>query len=152
MGQAVEQRRGQLGIDEDARPFGKDQVGRDDHAGVLVELRQQVKQERAARLGEGQVAEFVEDHEIQVHQLMGEAPGLPLRLFLLQRVDEFDRGVEAHAFAVPRHRLDAERRGQMRLAGAGAANQDEILRLRGCLLYTSPSPRDRTRSRMPSSA
>src|SRR5665811_2439042 len=25
-------------------------------------------------------------------------------------------------------------------------------RLRGCLLYTSPSPRDRTRSRMPSSA
>eukprot|EP00657_Telonema_sp_P-1_P011010 TRINITY_DN575_c0_g1_i26.p1 TRINITY_DN575_c0_g1~~TRINITY_DN575_c0_g1_i26.p1 ORF type:complete len:132 (-),score=39.59 TRINITY_DN575_c0_g1_i26:22-417(-) len=27
-----------------------------------------------------------------------------------------------------------------------------ILRLEGCLLYTSPSPRDRTRSRMPSSA
>ena len=26
------------------------------------------------------------------------------------------------------------------------------LGLRGCLLYTSPSPRDRTRSRMPSSA
>ena len=26
------------------------------------------------------------------------------------------------------------------------------LRARGCLLYTSPSPRDRTRSRMPSSA
>ena len=25
-------------------------------------------------------------------------------------------------------------------------------RLKGCLLYTSPSPRDRTRSRMPSSA
>ena len=24
--------------------------------------------------------------------------------------------------------------------------------MRGCLLYTSPSPRDRTRSRMPSSA
>ena len=26
------------------------------------------------------------------------------------------------------------------------------LRRKGCLLYTSPSPRDRTRSRMPSSA
>ena len=26
------------------------------------------------------------------------------------------------------------------------------VKLRGCLLYTSPSPRDRTRSRMPSSA
>ena len=28
----------------------------------------------------------------------------------------------------------------------------ENLEHRGCLLYTSPSPRDRTRSRMPSSA
>src|SRR5665811_1902977 len=27
-----------------------------------------------------------------------------------------------------------------------------FIRLQGCLLYTSPSPRDRTRSRMPSSA
>src|SRR5665811_888659 len=29
---------------------------------------------------------------------------------------------------------------------------DMLDRLRSCLLYTSPSPRDRTRSRMPSSA
>ena len=29
---------------------------------------------------------------------------------------------------------------------------DEIALVNGCLLYTSPSPRDRTRSRMPSSA
>ena len=29
---------------------------------------------------------------------------------------------------------------------------DGLLQYRGCLLYTSPSPRDRTRSRMPSSA
>ena len=29
---------------------------------------------------------------------------------------------------------------------------EEIGNIRGCLLYTSPSPRDRTRSRMPSSA
>ena len=27
-----------------------------------------------------------------------------------------------------------------------------VVLLKGCLLYTSPSPRDRTRSRMPSSA
>ena len=30
--------------------------------------------------------------------------------------------------------------------------QCEFYALEGCLLYTSPSPRDRTRSRMPSSA
>ena len=29
---------------------------------------------------------------------------------------------------------------------------DEVERLRGCLLYTSPSPRDKRQSRMPSSA
>ena len=29
---------------------------------------------------------------------------------------------------------------------------EEQLKNKGCLLYTSPSPRDRTRSRMPSSA
>ena len=36
---------------------------------------------------------------------------------------------------------------QARDAGADADTEVE-----GCLLYTSPSPRDRTRSRMPSSA
>ena len=33
--------------------------------------------------------------------------------------------------------------------GGGDSDDDTI---RACLLYTSPSPRDRTRSRMPSSA
>ena len=30
--------------------------------------------------------------------------------------------------------------------------EDTLVEVRTCLLYTSPSPRDRTRSRMPSSA
>src|SRR5665811_1248744 len=33
-----------------------------------------------------------------------------------------------------------------------SGGKDSIILLRLCLLYTSPSPRDRTRSRMPSSA
>ena len=48
---------------------------------------------------------------------------------------------------------------QTQLLGAGdntnlldLAIKDAILSNEGCLLYTSPSPRDRTRSRMPSSA
>mgnify|MGYP003380515207 CR=1 FL=1 len=36
--------------------------------------------------------------------------------------------------------------------GDDVAVGDEDARRIGCLLYTSPSPRDRTRSRMPSSA
>ena len=39
------------------------------------------------------------------------------------------------------------------LAAADSANDLRLMiKLSGCLLYTSPSPRDRTRSRMPSSA
>ena len=40
-----------------------------------------------------------------------------------------------------------------RACGASMKELEEaILEAKGCLLYTSPSPRDRTRSRMPSSA
>ena len=35
---------------------------------------------------------------------------------------------------------------------SGSLGLDLALGVGGCLLYTSPSPRDRTRSRMPSSA
>ena len=46
---------------------------------------------------------------------------------------------------------------EFRYAVAGLIGLEEILKRleehdRNCLLYTSPSPRDRTRSRMPSSA
>eukprot|EP00656_Telonema_subtile_P015899 TRINITY_DN18365_c0_g1_i2.p1 TRINITY_DN18365_c0_g1~~TRINITY_DN18365_c0_g1_i2.p1 ORF type:complete len:143 (+),score=3.70 TRINITY_DN18365_c0_g1_i2:73-501(+) len=45
------------------------------------------------------------------------------------------------------HRLDRDTSGCILLAKKRSA-----LKLMHCLLYTSPSPRDRTRSRMPSSA
>ena len=38
------------------------------------------------------------------------------------------------------------------LRNAGGLVTDDVIRSICCLLYTSPSPRDRTRSRMPSSA
>ena len=38
------------------------------------------------------------------------------------------------------------------LLGNNGAGKSTVLRIMACLLYTSPSPRDRTRSRMPSSA
>ena len=39
-----------------------------------------------------------------------------------------------------------------RVAKSASEDIQEIIRHNVCLLYTSPSPRDRTRSRMPSSA
>ena len=38
------------------------------------------------------------------------------------------------------------------MIAAGLNHQLGLMEFEGCLLYTSPSPRDRTRSRMPSSA
>ena len=42
--------------------------------------------------------------------------------------------------------------GALSLVREKILGADEIFRVAPCLLYTSPSPRDRTRSRMPSSA
>ena len=43
-------------------------------------------------------------------------------------------------------------RSALFITGAGISADSGLPTYRGCLLYTSPSPRDRTRSRMPSSA
>ena len=68
MGEAVEQRGGHLGVAEDARPFAEGEVGGDDDRGLLVEPADQVEQQLAAGLGEGQIAEFVEDDEVHARQ------------------------------------------------------------------------------------
>jgi hypothetical protein len=48
MGKPVEQRGRHLGVAKDAGPFAEAQVGRDDDAGVLVKLAQQVEEQCAA--------------------------------------------------------------------------------------------------------
>ena len=51
-------------------------------------------------------------------------------------------------------RLAAERKRtkNMNTSDSASAASDALAKDIACLLYTSPSPRDRTRSRMPSSA
>jgi hypothetical protein len=56
MGKAVEQRCGHLGITEHAGPVDEAEVGGYDDAGALVELAEQVEEQRAARRAERQVA------------------------------------------------------------------------------------------------
>ena len=48
--------------------------------------------------------------------------------------------------------LDKHKRIDILVNNAGVAKHGEMEEYNDCLLYTSPSPRDRTRSRMPSSA
>ena len=52
-------------------------------------------------------------------------------------------------FLLPFHGLTDR---EMDVAAAFLLKRHELSKVISCLLYTSPSPRDRTRSRMPSSA
>lgn len=90
MGQPIEQSRGHLGIAEHARPFGEAEVRGDDDAGLLVELGEQMEQERAARWAEGQISELIEDHEVKADETLGQLPGLVRGLLLLERIDEIN--------------------------------------------------------------
>ena len=48
MGKPVEQRRGHLGVTEDAGPFAEAEIGGDDDAGALLEPAEQVEEQGAA--------------------------------------------------------------------------------------------------------
>lgn len=48
MGKPIQQRRGHLGVTEDAGPFAEAEVCRDDDAGSLVELAQQMEEHSTA--------------------------------------------------------------------------------------------------------
>ena len=113
MSESVEQRGCHLRVAEDGRPFAKAEIGRDDDAGLLVELAQQVEEQGSAGGAERQVAEFVEDDEVGVRERRCDLPGLALKLLLFEGVDAFDGGEEPDAFAVMLDRPDADRRGEM---------------------------------------
>src|SRR5271156_2228325 len=86
-----------------------------------------MEEQGSAGGAEREVAEFVEDDEIGVGEPRRDLSGLSLKLFLFEGVDEFDGGEEPDALAVLLDGLDTDRRGEMRLAGAGAADQDHIV-------------------------
>jgi hypothetical protein len=61
---AIEQRGRHLGVGEDARPFAEGQIGGDEDRGTLIKPTDEVEQELAAGLGEGQITEFLENDEV----------------------------------------------------------------------------------------
>ena len=70
---------------------------------------------------------------------------------LMNALDERAKKIADGLAAAERGKSDlavAEKRAQAELASAQEAGQKRI----SCLLYTSPSPRDKRQSRMPSSA
>ena len=109
MREAVEQCGGHFRITEDARPFAKGEVGCDDDRGAPVEFADQMEQKLAAGLGEGQIAQLVQDQEVEARdQISGSA--LPFCTgFGIQLVHRIDAIEEPPATAT---------------ADAGAGNTD----------------------------
>ena len=84
-----------------------------------------MEEQLAPGLGEGEIAEFVEDDEVEPCEMIGDA-ALPAGSSLgLELVDEIDGGEEPSARSGP----DAGSRdgdGQMGLAGSGSADQHGV--------------------------
>ena len=125
MGERVEQCRGHPGVAEDGRPFAEGEVGSADDRGSLVEPADQVKEELAAGLGEGEIAEFVEHDEVDAGEVVGDASLLAGTVLGLQPVDQIDDVEEAAACsAADEGTGDGD--GQMQLARAGAADEHGV--------------------------
>ena len=87
MGYPILKRGCHLCIAEDAEPFAKLQICCDDNAGLLIELADQMEQQRAARFWERDISQFIDDNTIQRCQLADDLPGVPLCLLFDQSVD-----------------------------------------------------------------
>ena len=121
MGETVEQGRGHLCIAKDGGPFAEAEVGGDDDARAFIKFAEQMEQQGPAGGAEGQIAKFIQDHEVELGQAFGDLPGLSLGLFLFEGVDQLDGGEEADLATVMFDGLNAEGGCDMGFAGARAA-------------------------------
>src|SRR5271170_1264651 len=97
VGKTIKQRGRHLGVAEHGGPLAEAEIGRDDDAGALVELAEQMEEQSSARGAEWQVAEFVEDDEVGIAEPACDLAGLSLVFFLFEGVDKFDGGEEPDA-------------------------------------------------------
>ena len=119
VGQAVEERRGHLGVAKDRGPFAEAEVGGDDDAGAFGRACSGDGRARRRRWRRRVIAQLVEDHEVGACQGLCDLAGLSLGLLLFERIDQLDRREEAGPLSMMLHGLDAECSRDVRLAGAG---------------------------------
>src|SRR3546814_14970944 len=76
VGDAVEQRRGHLGIAEDGGPLAEREVRGDDDAGALIKLADAVEQQLPSRACDRQIPSLVEPDQVEPRQLGRPGPAL----------------------------------------------------------------------------
>ena len=95
VGNPIQQGGGHFCIAEHRHPFAELEVCGDDDAGRLIQLADQMKQQRPARFWEWDIAEFVDDDAIQSSQLLDDFPWVSLGLLCDEGVDQIDGIVDA---------------------------------------------------------
>ncbi len=125
MGEAVQQRGRHFCVAKDGWPFAEGKVGGDDDGGALIEAADQVEEQLPAGLGEGQLAQFVEDDEVEAGQIVCHATLLAATRLGLQSVDQIDDIEEAATGAAPDEGA-GDGDPEVGFAGSGAADQDDI--------------------------
>ena len=125
MREAVEECGGHLGIAEHAGPFTEGQVGCDDDGCAFVELADQMEQELATSLCEGQIAEFIQDQEVEAGDEIGRA-SLPFSARLgVQFVHQID-DVKEPASPSFSDTGTGNADGEVGFASASSADQNQI--------------------------
>ena len=99
VGETIEQRGRHLRIAEDAWPFAEGEIGRNDDRRALIEPADEMEQELAAGLGEGQITKFIENDEVETGQIIGEPSLASGACLSLEAIDQIDGGEEASARA-----------------------------------------------------
>jgi hypothetical protein len=84
-----------------------------------------VEQELAAGMGEGKIAELVEDDEVHAGEVIGDAAGAAGTVFGLELVDEVD-DIEEAAARTAADTGAGDCNGEMGFAGAGSADQHDV--------------------------
>ena len=120
---------------------------------LLSSLESIIKRDPAARSKLSIILTYPGVKSVFFHKIANQLWNL--NLYTLARIiSQFSRfltGIEIHPAAkIGKNLLIDHGRGTV--IGETSEIGDNVTLYHGCLLYTSPSPRDRTRSRMPSSA
>ena len=125
MGQTVQERCRQVGITEDLGPVGKAKIGGDNHRAPFVTFGKNLEKQLGTFLGQGDVAELINDEQ--------PIAGVPLddatELSLLPGFDKFVGKTAAGYEPCPDPQsagLNAEGGGKMRFARSRCAEKDDV--------------------------
>ena len=118
VGQSIEQRGRHLGIAEHTRPFTEGEIGGYDDRGAFIEPADEMEEKLTASLGEGQIAELIENHKIEACEVISKTALAAGAGFGFQPIDQIDDIVEA-ATRTAADTGASNGNGEMAFAGSG---------------------------------